>query len=68
VQALLLQKPGHLVGDFEIVQVREGKVRIATNAYFGQMHEGDIATSPDARSLEFLTPLSDPLLPAKTEL
>lgn len=38
VQALLLQKPGHQVGDFEIVKIREWKVRVATNAYFGQMH------------------------------
>jgi len=35
VQALLLQKLIQQVCDFEIVQIREWKVRVATNAYLG---------------------------------
>ncbi len=45
VQALFLKKLVHQVCDFEIVQIREWKVRIAANADFRQMHDADITTS-----------------------
>lgn len=45
VQALLLKKLVHQVCDFKIVQIREWKVCVATNAYFGQMYDRDMTTS-----------------------
>src|SRR6266702_4785075 len=44
VQPFLSQKLRHQVSDLEVVQIRERKVRVATDSYFRQMHEGDIAT------------------------
>ena len=40
---LLLQKLRHQICDFNIVQIRERKMRVAANACFRQMHDGHVA-------------------------
>jgi hypothetical protein len=42
IQPFIPQKLGYQVCDFGVVQVGEREVRVATNAYLGQMHDGDV--------------------------